>query len=98
MNPHTAAIVQQFLAKKGVAQLSAPQYSSDLSPLFTSQLFNFPKIKLEPKGDHYASIEDIQKSVTSKLKVFSIFDFLQAMKWLEDRTNECIRVSEDYFK
>ncbi len=33
VQPHTAVIVQQFLAKKGVAQLSQPPYSPDLSPL-----------------------------------------------------------------
>ncbi len=41
--PHTAAIVQQFLAKKGVAQLSDPPYLPDLSP---PQLFHFPNIKI----------------------------------------------------
>ncbi len=36
---HTAAIVYQFLAKKGVAQLSHPPYSTDLSPPPTISLF-----------------------------------------------------------
>ncbi len=31
-HPHMAAIVQQFLAKKGVVQLCHSPYSSDLSP------------------------------------------------------------------
>ncbi len=39
---HTEGIVQQFLAKKGVAQWSHPSYSPDLS----LQLFCFPKIKI----------------------------------------------------
>ncbi len=30
--PHIAAIAQLFLAKKGVAQLSCPPYSPDVSP------------------------------------------------------------------
>ncbi len=58
---HTAAIVQQFLSKKGVAQLSHTPYLPVLRPPL---YFAFPKLKLELKGDHYASIEDIQKSVT----------------------------------
>ncbi len=37
--PHTAAIVQQFLTKKGVAQLSHSPYSPDLSPPSTISLF-----------------------------------------------------------
>ncbi len=32
VRPHTTAIVQQFLTKKGVAQLSCPPYLPDLSP------------------------------------------------------------------
>ncbi len=42
----------------------------------------FPKLTLELKYDHYALIEDIRKSVTSKLKAFPISDFAQA----KDRT------------
>ncbi len=44
-HPHTAAIVQQFLAKKGVTQLSHPSYLQDLSPW----LFCFRKIKIGPE-------------------------------------------------
>ncbi len=57
--PHTATIFQQFLAKKWMAQLSylpPPHY------------FAFPKLKLELKGDRYALIEDIQKSVNHEIK------------------------------
>ncbi len=39
--PHTVMIVQQFLAKKGVAQMSHPPYSPDLDlsvPLLTISL------------------------------------------------------------
>ncbi len=86
---HTAVIIQQFLAKKGVAQLSHNPYLPDLSPE-PHDYFAFPKLTLELKGDHYASIEDIQKSVTTKLKAFPISDLARAMKWLEDRANECI--------
>ncbi len=93
---HTAAIVQQFLAKKRVAQWSCPPYSPDSSPY--PDYFTFPKLKLELKGDHYASIEDIQKSVTMKLKAFPISDFVRAMKRLEDHPNECIRVTGDYLE
>ncbi len=81
VRPHTAAIIQQFLAKKGMAQLSHPPYSPDLRPL--PEYFDFPKLKLELKGDHNASIEDIQKSVTAKLKAVPISDFMRAMKRLE---------------
>ncbi len=62
------------------------------------RLYHFPKIKIWAEGEHYALIEDIQKSVTAKSKAFPLSDFRRAMKWLEDRTNDCIRVSGDYFE
>ncbi len=89
--PQTAAIVEQFFDKKGVAQLSHPSHSPDLST--PPNYFTFAKLKLELKGDHYASIPDIQKSVTAKLKAFPISDFVRTMKRLEDHANEYIRVS-----
>ncbi len=48
---HTATIIQQILAKKGVTKLSYPPYSPDLSqpPL---DYFAFSKLGLELKGDH----------------------------------------------
>ncbi len=42
-HPHTAAIIQRFLAKKGVAQLSHPPYLPDLTP--PPNYFTFPKLK-----------------------------------------------------
>ncbi len=72
--PHIAAIVQQFLAKKGLAQLSHPPYLPHLRA--PPDYFAFPKLKLELENDRYALIEDIQKSLTAKLKVFPISDFL----------------------
>ncbi len=93
---HTAVIVQQFLSKNGVAEWSHLPYSPDLNP--TPTYFAFPKLKLELKGDHYALMEDIQKSVATKLKAFPISDFTRAMKQLKDRANECIQVSKDYFE
>ncbi len=72
------------------------------SPIFAGfkppDYFAFPKLKSELKGDHYALIEDIQKSVTLKLIAFPISDFARAMKWLQDHANECIRVSGAYFE
>ncbi len=96
-HPHTEAIIQQFLAKKGVAQLSNPPYSPDLSPP-PLNYYAFLKLKWELKGGHYASIEDIQKSVNVKLKAFEISDFARTTKQPEDHAKERIRVSGDYFE
>ncbi len=92
---HTAAIVQQFLAKKRNGTGELPSIFARFKPL---DYFSFPKLKLKLKGDYYASIKDIQKSVTAILKAFPISGFARAKKRFEDRANECIQVSGDYFE
>ncbi len=82
--------------QKRSGTVESPSIFANLSP--TPDYFAFSKLKLELKGDHYASIEDIQKSITSKLKAFPISNFTRAMKQLEDHANECIQISGDYFK
>ncbi len=62
--PHIAVIIQQLLAKKGVAQLSHPSIFARFNP--PPNYFAFPKLKLGLKGDRYVSIEE---SVTAKLRV-----------------------------
>ncbi len=53
---------------------------------------------MELKGDQYAIINDIQTSVTKKLKTIPVTDFSGAVHWLEDRANQCIAVNSDHFK
>ncbi len=61
--------------------------SSTVKPLTIFTRFKPPTVslfqKLELKGDHYALIKDIQKSVTTKLKLFPISDFAWAIKQFE---------------
>ncbi len=58
-------------------RLNHPPYSPGLSP---PDYFAFLKLKMELKGDRYATISDIQTSVMMKLK--TITDFLRAMHWM----------------
>ena len=44
---HTSCLVQQFLAKRGTAQLQQPPYSPDLAPC---DFFLFPRLKKVLKG------------------------------------------------
>ncbi|KAJ8938434.1 hypothetical protein NQ318_011873 [Aromia moschata] len=59
-------------------------FNADLSP---PDYFLFPKLRMELKGDHFASI---QESVTSKLNMIPKEDFSRAMVKLEERANRCI--------
>ncbi len=57
---HMATIVQLFLAKKGVTVLSHPSTLLVGDPDY----FAFPKLKLELKGNYYATVEEVQSTVT----------------------------------
>lgn len=60
--------------------------------------FLFPKLKMDLKGDHITSINEIQKVMTTKLISISKMKFLKGMKRLRDCTNMCITFNEDNFK
>jgi len=92
---HTAAIVTQFLARKMVPVLNHPPYSPDLSP---PDYFLFPKLKMELKGHHFATVETIQKSVTQKFKNIPEAEFSRAIEKLRDRARRCIECNGDYFE
>ncbi len=57
-------------------RLNHARYSPNSSP---SDYFAFPKLKMELKGDRYATISNIPTSVTTKLKTIPITDLLCAM-------------------
>ncbi len=61
--PHTAALVQQFLASKSVSVLHHPSYSPDLSP---PNYFAFQRPKLIVKGQRFEDIPTIERNVTSE--------------------------------
>ncbi len=56
-------------------RLDHPPYFPDLSP---PESFVFPKLKMELKGHRHATINDIQTSVTRKLKTIPTTDFSQS--------------------
>ncbi|UYV74475.1 CPD [Cordylochernes scorpioides] len=51
--PHTAVIVQHYLAKHGIALLPQPPYSPELAP---NDFFLYPKIKREPEFKYVGSM------------------------------------------
>src|SRR5215510_16122621 len=85
--PHTANIVKQFLATKGVVQLEHPPYSTDLNP---PDFFLFPRLKLALKGKRFDDIPDIQRNVTMLLKSIPPEDFLRSFQDMYSRSQWCI--------
>ncbi len=62
----------------------------------SARLFCISEVENGVEGDWYATISNIQTSVTMKLKTIPMTDFSQTTRWLEDRTNQCIAVNGDY--
>ncbi len=59
--------------------------------------FAFPKLKMELKGDRYATINEIQKSVRTKLKTVSTTDFFVSNASV-GRSRQPIAVNGVYFE
>ena len=62
---HTAVSINEFLAEKCMPVFPQPPYSLDLSPC---DFFLFPRLKNHLRGRHFGILDNIQKSVTDKLK------------------------------
>lgn len=93
--PHTALVVQQFLAAKGVVTINHPPYSPDLSP---PDFFLFPRLKLALKGQRFADISDIQSNVTAELKAIPKEAYAKSFWDLYSRSQKCIAINGDYFE
>jgi len=91
---HNAAIVKKFLAHRNVAVLHHPPYSPDLAP---ADYFLYPKLKFTLKGWHFQTVEEIQCAVTRELNI-SKTAFLEGMKKLKERANNCIDQGGMYFE
>lgn len=93
--PHTALVVQQMLAEKGVVSLAHPPYSPDLAP---ADFFLFPKLKLSLKGKRFSDIPDIQSNVIQELNDIRRDDFARSFQELYQRSQKCINLNGDYFE
>jgi len=89
---HSAAVVQNWLAAKGVQLLEHPPYSPDLAP---ADFFYFPKMKEDLAGRHIAA-GDFKKTwegVSAKLQEE---DFAAAFRWWLDRCEKCVDIGGGY--
>jgi histone-lysine N-methyltransferase SETMAR len=89
---HSAKVVQEFLAKKGIKLLSHPPYSPDLAP---ADFFLFPKLKKELAGFTMTQAE-FKKEWEGVLRGVSKDEFARAfVRWYE-RCEKCIRIDGTY--
>ncbi|GBL73263.1 hypothetical protein AVEN_159312-1 [Araneus ventricosus] len=93
--PHTALLVQKFLDRRGVVSLNHPPYSPDLSP---PDFFLFPKLISALKDHRISHISDIQRNVTTQLKVISKDGYVRSFQDLYNCSQKCIAIDGDYFE
>ena len=63
---HASRLVQSFLVKHQITQVTQPHYSPDLVPCDS---WLFPKLKSPLKGKRFQTINDIQENTTGQLVV-----------------------------
>ena len=61
---HASRLMQSFLAKHPIAQVTQPHYSPDLVPC---DFWLFPKLKSPLKGKRLQTIDEIQENMTGQL-------------------------------
>ena len=93
--PHSAHLVQNFLAKHGIPQLRHPPYSPDLSP---NDFFLFPRLKRHLKGRRFEDTEAIKVNATAQLRSISITDFQACFQAWKERWSKCVLSQGEYFE
>ena len=62
----TYLLMQRFLAKHQITQVTQPPHSPDLAP---RNFWLFPKLKSLLKGKRFQTIDEIQENMTGQLMV-----------------------------
>ena len=93
--PAHNSFVRQFLAGKNIPVLNHPPYSPDLAPC---DFFLFPKIKIQLKGTHFLTVEEVQRKTTELMNSVSQDDFQHCFEMWKQRMQLCVNSQGDYFE
>ena len=72
-----------------------PAYSPDLAPC---DFYVFPKMKLQLKGWHFVSTEEIQAESQQVLNILMPAGFNECFQKWQNRWDRCIQAQGDYFE
>jgi hypothetical protein len=92
---HSTLVVQIFLAKHGVVEISLPPYSPDLVP---ADFCLFPTARTAFKGKRFQDVEDVKKNVKAERNAVPLEAFAGCFQKLFERCNKCTQVGGDYFE
>jgi len=91
----TALSIREYVAKKNIPVLPHPPYSPDLAPCDS---YLFPKLKSKLKGQHFGTMENIQKIITDELNTLTENDFQYCYDQWKIRWNHCVTSQGSYFE
>jgi hypothetical protein len=69
-----------------------------LTRFVSPDYFLFPKVKLQPKGARFDTVEEIKEAVTDQLNKIPTEDLSNAINKLETRANLCITANGSYYE
>jgi len=92
---HTAVSINEFLSEKSIPVVPQPPYSPDLSPC---DFFLFPRLKNHLKWRHFGTLDNIQKSVTDKLKGIPAEAFQHCKEQWKQCLCLCVAAQGNYFE
>lgn len=89
---HTAAVVQDWLAARGVQVIDHPPYSPDLAP---ADFFLFPKVKSVLAGKTLTA-QTFKKEWEGAVRTLSAADFADAFQQWYRRCEKCVNIDGSY--
>lgn len=93
--PHKSAIVTEYLQNERVKLLPHPPYSPDLAPC---NFFLFPRIKKEPEGKSFNSVESLARAVQAVVDDIPKEDYEKSFQSWQNRLQRCIDFNGEYFE
>jgi histone-lysine N-methyltransferase SETMAR len=89
---HSAAVVQDWLAARGVQVIEHPPYSPDLAP---ADFFLFPKVKSVLAGKTLTT-QTFKKEWEGAVRTLSAADFADAFQQWYRRCEKCVNIGGSY--
>ena len=86
-----STLLTDFSTKNGILTTNHSPYSPDLAPC---DFYLFGKLHLAMKGNRYADIETIQRSMTAILKIISTDEIKMSFHSLSDRAKSVVSPKE----
>ena len=89
---HASCLVQSFLVKHQITQVTQAPYSPDLVPC---NFWLFPKLKSSLKGKRFQTVDEIQENMMEQLMAIPTKDFVECFEQWKRHWENCVRSQGD---